>query len=53
MENEECPLYDISINKPSNNQENYVYDQNTGIFYNNKNGDTIIGKLKILFRRSG
>ena len=29
---EECPLYDISIN-------------GTGIYYNNKNGNTIIGKL--------
>jgi len=47
---QECPLYDISLDKP-NDIENYEYDDNEKIYYNKNNytspNKTIIGRLML------
>ena len=47
-ENEACPLYDIGIGNKSDD-ENYIYDEKSNIYYNNENynkkNKTIIGRL--------
>ena len=47
-ENEKCPLYDIGIGL-SPDPENYIYDKNSNIYYNNDNYNAtnkkIIGRL--------
>ena len=47
-ENEKCPLYDIGIGL-SPDPENYIYDNNSNIYYNNDNYNAtnkiIIGRL--------
>ena len=47
-EYEKCPLYDIGIGLPPN-FENYTYDKESNVYYNNDNynetNKTIIGKL--------
>ena len=47
-ENDKCPLYDVGIGNPPY-LNNYTYDKNSNIYYNNENyngkNKTIIGKL--------